>query len=163
MESGPQGERAYADVYAELRSVARSLLRDDRPVTLQPTELVHETWARLDRHSFEGQTHYRRVAALAMRQILADHARARNALKRTPQVDLFSGGGQAPRQVDLVALHTALTELERRDERAYHVVCMRYLGGMTTEEVAESLGVSARTVQSTWRLTRAWLMEQLRG
>lgn len=148
-------------VYGTLKRTAGRLLAS-RATRLQPTELVHEAWARLDGHTFAGVTHYQAVAALAMRQILVDHARAKQAQKRKGHEVTFTGLAGPEVGVDLIALHLALEKLERLDPRGYQVATLRYLGGMTAEEVAQHLRVSRRTVQSTWRITRAWLLQQVR-
>lgn len=150
----------FAVLYAELKTAARGLM--DRGADLRPTELVHEAWERLEGHRFAGATHYKAVAAMAMRQILADHARSAQALKRQRPTHVTLGQDGLG-TLDVVALHLALERLETLDPRGYDVVCLRYLGGLTAEETADHLGLSRRTVQSVWRITRAWLLDQIRG
>lgn len=149
----------FDDVYAALKRSARAALRRAGGAELRPTELVHEAWTRLEKHTFEGPTHYRAVAAMAMRQILLDQARSRMAQKRQEPAHITLDPGLPT--ADLVALNLALEELEALDPRGYQVAVLRYLGGLTAEETAEHLGVSRRTVQSVWRLTRVWLLDRL--
>jgi RNA polymerase sigma factor (TIGR02999 family) len=157
-------------VYDELRSLAGGYLRrQEQGHTLQPTALVHEAYLRVaDRSgsSFESRAHFSALCAVAMRCILADHARRRQAAKRggdrerVALTDLDVPKDRPP--VDALALDEALTELARRDERQARVVEYRYFGGLTVPEVAEVLGVSRSTVEDDWRMARAWLRVHLR-
>lgn len=157
-------------VYDELRALAGGYLRRQAPGhTLQPTALVHEAYLRVaDRagSSFESRAHFSALCAVAMRCILADHVRRRQAAKRggvrerVGLTDLDVPGDRPP--VDALALDEALTELARRDERQARVVEYRYFGGLTVLEVAEVLGVSRSTVEDDWRMARAWLRVQLK-
>ena len=162
-------ESLIAVVYAELRRLADSYLRRERPGhTLQATALIHEAYLRLAaQHSLEWQSrsHFFGVAAHLMRLILADHARAHQAAKR-------GGGGDkitfdettiasANHLEDLLALEEALTRLASFDERRCRMLEMRFFGGMTPEETAEALGVSEPTVRRELRLAKAWLRQQL--
>ncbi len=155
-------------VYAELRRRARAYLSQERPGhTLQPTGLVHEVYLRLvDQKSirWESRSQFFGLAAQLMRRILVDHARARRARKR--------GGGLLPvtfdekvmgssAGVDVAALDEALRALEARDPRQSRVVELRYFGGLSVEETAETLGVSAATVKRDFTMARAWLHRQL--
>lgn len=154
-----ENSQLFDGVYQQLKRTAEAMVTAGAP--LRPTELVHEAWARLESHEFQGSTHYRTVAAMAMRQILCDHARSMSAKKRTPVAVTLADASDGLSQFDIVALHIALEHLESLDPRGYRVVCLRYLGGMTTEEAAAELDVSVRTIQSVWRITRAWLVEQI--
>jgi RNA polymerase sigma factor (TIGR02999 family) len=150
-------------VYEQLRSMAAGYLRNQpTPQTLEPTALVHEVFLKMVNQTaagFNDRAHFFAVCAVAMRGILADHARKRLAAKR--------GGGwervalsdvAAPGDdVDLLALDEALTELDRLNARQARVVEYRYFGGMTIPEVAEALGVAKSTVDEDWRMARAWL------
>lgn len=160
-----------ASLYGELRVVARRLLARESPAhTLQPTALVNELYLKLidqTRVPAEGRAHFMRLAARAMRQILINHAEARGAQKRgggwerlplEHHVAEFSG-----RSTDLLALDEALQGLAARKERVASVVEMRFFGGMTTEEIAEVLGVSVRTVAMDWEFARAWIGRELGG
>ncbi len=149
-------------VYAQLKRMAAGMLARGGRMTLRPTDLAHRAWEKLDNRSFESERHYRAVAAIAMRQILADYARRGKAAKRDGErVTLTDRLGEEGLALDLVDLHHALEELEALDERGHRIVMLRYLGGLTTDEVAEHIGVSRRTVLMSWKLSRAWLMERL--
>ena len=156
---------------AELGVIARSALRTQRQGhTLQPTALVHEAWLKLvggEGASFRDRSHFFATAALAMRQVLVDHARARRSEKRGGRhqaVTLHThlGGATAPPEVDLLDLDQAVSELEELDERRARVVVLRYFGGLEVDEVAEVMGVSKTTVERDWRAARAWLWQRLR-
>ncbi len=158
-------------VYAELRALAGSYAKNQRiGHTLQPTALVHEAFVKLvesDGKEWADRTHFFAVAATAMRQILTDHARARAAEKRggdRARVTLDEGALSAEaKDLDLVALDDALTELEEHDPRKHRVVELRFFGGLTAEETARVLKVSLTTVESDWRAARAWLQMKLKN
>jgi len=170
-DSASAREQLWPEVYEELRRLAARYMRAGRhpQVTLEPTVLVHEAFVRLvDHHSLDAaaRTHFFAIAANAMRYVLADYARRRHAEKRGGKADrvtLHSGihdlNANAP--LDGLALHEALAALERRDERAYRIIELRFFGGLSIEETARTLGVSAGTVKNEWRWSRAWLLEQL--
>jgi RNA polymerase sigma factor (TIGR02999 family) len=158
-------------VYDELRALAGSFLRAERPDhTLQPTALVHEAYLKLVGQvqvTWANRAHFMAVAASAMRRILADHARRRRAAKRgggwheitlDEAVDLDSG-----RDLDLVDLDEALTKLASLDQRKSRVVELRFFGGLTNPAVAEVLGVSRKTVADDWTVARLWLRRELGG
>ena len=139
--------------------------------TLSPTAVVHEAVIRLlggavfDKAA--GRSYLFASAARAMREILVDHARRRAAdrrggdRRRVP-LDRVVESFEA-KELDVIALHEALDRLAEWDERQSQVITLRYFGGLTMSEVAESLGVSVVTVERDWRLARAWLGGQLRG
>jgi RNA polymerase sigma factor (TIGR02999 family) len=156
-------------IYGELRRLAAARLRGERPDhTLSPTALVHEAFLRLlgdDEIPMRSRAHVFGAAARAMRQVLVDHARRRRAAKRgfgwqriTLEVE---GGNDASRDVEFLALHTALERLEAVDARAARLVELRFFGGLTLDEAARVLGVSRRTVANDWVVTRAWLRREL--
>lgn len=158
-------------VYQELRRLASSYLRRERPgQTLQPTALVHEAYLRLmkDRpNRWQNRAHFCAIAAHSMRQILIERARARGALKRggaNPRVTLdealVAGGDQS---IDLIALDDALTRLAELDPEQARLVELRFFGGLTIEETAEALGISPATVKRHWTVARAWLARELEG
>ena len=169
--------RAAADkllevVYDDCRRLAASYLKKENAGhTLQPTALAHEVYMRLieqERVSWKGRTHFLAIAAQAMRRLLIDHARGRDRLKRgggwqRVQMDgpAEPGTQQKSTEVDIEKLDRVLKELAELDERQAKVVEMRFLAGMTVEEVAEALGVSKRTVEGDWTMARAWLRKQL--
>jgi len=154
-------------VYKELRQLAASYLRKERHGhTLQPTALVHEAYLRLvDQSSpnWENRSHFYGVAARLMRQVLVDHARRKQADKR--------GGLKVPleqavsfhqdRLQDLVAVDIGLTALEKIDPRKCKAVELRYFGGLSMEETAQALDVSAETVRRDLRMAEAWLKSQM--
>ncbi|MBA3607395.1 MAG: sigma-70 family RNA polymerase sigma factor [Chthoniobacterales bacterium] len=159
-------------VYDELRQLARSYLRRERPDhTLQATGLVHEAYLRLVDQtvtSWQNRAQFFGVAACVMRRVLVDHARRHRAEKRGGNWekvefdDALAAG--LPRSLDLVALDDALQELARVDPRQSQVVELRFFGGLTTEEAGEVLEVSPRTIKREWRRARAWLYrEMMRG
>ncbi|WP_437992426.1 ECF-type sigma factor [Sorangium sp. So ce145] len=158
-------------VYGELRKLAAAQLSRLRPgETLQPTALVHEAYLRLVGAAdpgWNGRGHFFGAAAQAMRELIVDHVRRRSAAKR--------GSGRRPAELDaafdvasgdlgledVLAVDAALKRLEGAHPRKAQVVVMRYFGGLSEEESAEALGVTARTVERDWRFARAFLHEAL--
>ncbi|MFT3786886.1 MAG: ECF-type sigma factor [Tepidisphaeraceae bacterium] len=154
-------------IYDELRQIASREFRGQRSDhTLQPTVLVHEAFLKLvDKPlQFQNRSHFLSVAAIAMRQVLVNHARTKNTQKR--------GSGDRPAilheeavgreaSMDVLALNDALEQLAEIDDRKKRIVEMRFFGGMTVEEIAEALDVSKTTVESDWRAARAWLSVRL--
>lgn len=169
-----EGDRAALDqlmpvVHQELRKVANSYLRDERPDhTLQPTALINEAYLRLVKQDFpewQSRKHFYGVAAQLMRQILVEHARTRAAAKRGAGAQKLSLD-EAPifsqeRAADLVALDDALTGLAKFDERKARVVELRYFGGLSIEEVATALDISVATVGREMRMAQAWLHREM--
>jgi len=170
-------------VYDELRRIAASYVRSERPgQTLQATALVNEAFVRLAaeraRH-FNGRTHFLAIAALSMRQILIQRARARGAAKRggaPKRVTLDDGNlnpsdvsaafgrpNVGPGDIDVLALDEALSRLGTLDADLAKIVELRYFGGLTVEETAEAVGVSPATVKRQWTLARVWLKRALEG
>jgi RNA polymerase sigma factor (TIGR02999 family) len=170
------GDRAALDrltpiLYDELRRLAASHLRrsfDAGSETIQPTALVHEAYLKLadqDSLAFQNRAQFFGLAAQVMRTILVDHARTKSAAKR--------GGGGAPITLrdDLVAapqsdneillLHEALEALALQDGRKAKIVEMRYFGGMTTQEIADLMGISVATIGREIRVAHAWLLRQM--
>jgi RNA polymerase sigma factor (TIGR02999 family) len=156
-------------VHEELRRLAHHYMKGERPGhTLQTTALVNEAYLKLidqKRVKFENRTQFFALAATLMRHILVDHARDRQSLKR--------GGGAlkvslekalivcADRDEDLVALDDALVRLATVDVRKSKVVELRFFGGLSVEETAAALDVSAVTVMREWRMAKAWLYDSL--
>jgi len=148
----------------------RQLSRQHDRYTLQTTELVHEAYLRLagdPRVTQRGRAYFYAAAARAMRQVLVDAARRRNATKRgsgAAALSLDEQVGTVDAYADqLLDLDDALRELERRNARSARVVVCRFFGGMSVEDTAQALGVSPRSVKSDWALARAWLYDALRG
>jgi RNA polymerase sigma factor (TIGR02999 family) len=168
----PASSRLLPIVYDELRRLAASYLRRERPGhTLQPTALVHEAFLRLvdqERVDWQGQTHFFAVAAQAMRRVLVDYARRRRRAKRgggwlrVPLDDALDlGDGQGLALEDVLALDQALTRLSELDPREARLVEQRFFAGRTLAEAAEELGVSLRTAESDWAHAKAWLSREL--
>lgn len=156
-------------VYDELRRIAARYVRGERPgQTLQATALVNEAFVRLAAERarpFQNRTHFLAIAALSMRQILVQRARARRAAKRggAPQQvtlaeDMASGQGPS---IDVEALDEALTRLAALDPEQARIVELRYFGGLTIEETADAVGASPATVKRQWAMARAWLKRAL--
>jgi RNA polymerase sigma factor (TIGR02999 family) len=154
-------------VYGELRRLAASYLRRERPDhTLQPTALVNEAYLRLvDQRSvsWANRAHFFGIAAQLMRRILVDHARRRQAAKRAAvyRVTATAGSPSGDRAPELLALDGALSDLEKLDARQARIVELRFFAGLTVEETAEVTGVSPATVKREWRTARAWLRREI--
>jgi RNA polymerase sigma factor (TIGR02999 family) len=159
-------------LYDELRRLAAGQLAGEAPgQTLQPTALVHEAYLRLmNAHGDSPAAKYDRgaflaAAATAMRRILIDRARARNADKRgggRPRADVNPDEVAAPeRSTELLTLDEALTRLAEKDERKARLVELRYFAGLTLDEAATALGISPATADRDWAFARAWLHREL--
>ena len=173
MESADGDERAAERllplVYQELRALAESHLKNERPDhTLQATALVHEAYLRLvdpKRVQLHNREHFFALAARAMRRILIDHARRHRTPKHggdhgkvsLDNVPTLAGEPD----VDFVALDEALDRLAEANPRCVQVTEMRYFAGMSVSEVAAVLDVSESTVERDWRVARAWLYREL--
>lgn len=168
------GDRSALDrlvplVYGELRRIARRCLRNERNGhTLQTTGLVHEAYLRLVRSSgvqWRDRAHFFALSAQLMRRVLVDEARRRAFRKRggdLTRVMLEDADPPAPeRSIDLVALDEALTRLAEFSPRKGRVVEMRYFGGLSIEETAAVLDVSADIVKREWRTAKLWLTRAL--
>ena len=154
-------------VYGELRRLAERYFRREHPGhTLQPTALVHEAYERLVGQRlppWQNRAHFFGVAAQLMRQILVDHARRHQAAKRCGQqvpLDDVVVLAQA-RSAELLALDEAVTALATLDPRKGQIVELHFFGGLTVEETAQALGISAATVGRDLRLAKAWLSHEL--
>lgn len=166
---GSVSEAMLSLVYGELRRLAASYLRRERPGhTLQPTALVHEAYVRLlDQRQIDwcNRAQFIGLAAVMMRRILVNHARDRVAEKRgggAQHVPLtLAGEGIGAVEVNLLHLHEALSQLSETDSRKGQIVELKFFGGMTTEEIAAALSVSTATVERDWKFARAWLHRTL--
>jgi len=168
------GDRSGADrlmeiVYDDFRQLAKRYLPDDGPTpTLRPTAVVHEAYMRLVRDQdvdWRGRSHFFAVGAVAMRQILVDHARRKGAAKRgkgRQRIALEDSVAISTQSdEDVLAVDEALTRLRSISEVRARIVELRFFGGLTIEEVAEAVGMSRRTVQNQWAATRVWLRREL--
>jgi len=151
-------------VYGELEAIARAYTHR-APSSLDPRGLVHELYLRLVNTPLEprDRKHFFAIAALAMRQILADRARKKRAAKRggdTERVPLtgLATGGQ---MFDLLVVEDVLARLEAVSPRQARIVELRCLLGLSVAEIAEAIEVSPRTVHAEWQLARAWLVREL--
>ena len=164
--AAPEGEDAlYAVVYDELRRLAHGHLRSHR-ATLHTTELVHEAFLKLaGRESgWENRAHFFGAASRAMRQVLVDFARRRQALKRNNPWPGELAGGDAGLEVEfdqLLDLDAALRQLDAVDGRLCRVVELRFFGGVPERDIAELLGVSVRTIERDWLKARLFLRREL--
>ncbi len=151
-------------LYASLHQRASRLVAR-RQTSVSPSSLVHDAVLRLyrvDPERWESEAHFRAVAAKAMRQVLIDRSRARNALKRGgDQVQVTLSGVGTDGQFELVEIHRAIERLEHARPRTAEVVVLRLLGGLDVEDVAETLDLSPSTVKREWRAGRALLMTLL--
>ncbi len=159
----------FSLTYEELRRLAASVRRHDPSATLSPTALVNEAWIKLASSPPPGtisRLHFKRIAARAMRQVLVEAARRRNARKRgsgAALVTLDDGTDAAAAGADdVLALDAALDELAQLNPRQATMVESRFFGGLDVSETAELLGISEATVLRDWRAARAWLARQLR-
>jgi RNA polymerase sigma factor (TIGR02999 family) len=171
--AGQEGaqDRLIRALYDELRRVAGGRMRRERPGhTLQPSALVHEALLRLLRGDaladLNDRGHLLATAARAMRQVLVDHARRRQAriegrLVRVPLDEALAYF--ADQRLDVVALHEALDGLARDHPRPARIVDLRFFVGLSIAEVAGLLGVSDTTAENDWRFARAWLRDRLGG
>ena len=158
-------------VYDELRRLAANYIRNERPgQTLQATALVHEAFLRLSKEKnqpWKNRTHFLAIAALSMRQILVQRARARHAEKRGGEhaeritLDESVMADHTPSGVDVLELDAALEKLAALDPQQAKIVELRYFGGLTVEEVAETLDISPATVKRHWTVARAFLKKEL--
>ena len=156
-------------VHAELRRIAaRYMARERFGHTLQPTALVNELYLKLvdvERVRWQNRAHFMAVAARLMRRILVDFARSRRYRKRGGNIEhiRFDEGTviDIGRGHDILALDDALDELARVDVRQCQIVVMRFFGGLSIEEVANVLNISAATVMRDWKLAKSWLLREL--
>jgi RNA polymerase sigma factor (TIGR02999 family) len=171
MKQAPADE-LVAQVYTELRRLADHYVRRERAQSVQATDLVHEAYLRLKkekRPAWTNRTHFLAIAAISMRRLLVERARARGASKRGGgqiQVTLDERLIQAPapdQQVDLLALDRALESLAELDPQQARIVELRFFGGLSVEETAEALSISPATVKRHWVLAKAWLLRALQG
>jgi RNA polymerase sigma factor (TIGR02999 family) len=162
-------EKLLPLVYSELRNLAAARMsQESAGHTLQPTALVHEAWLRLvgdDRQNWKGRAYFFAAAAEAMRRILVEHARRKARLKH--------GGGQQRFNIEelelaetepdekVLLVDDALARLERSNPERARVVVLKFFGGMTNKEAADTMGIGERSVERHWMCAKAWLFQQL--
>jgi RNA polymerase sigma-70 factor, ECF subfamily len=162
-------DQLFAAVYQELREMAAQFFRrEPKGNTLQPTALVHEAYMNLVDQAdvdWRGRTHFFAVAAQSMRRILVDHARRRHAAKRgggrkRVPFDEYLAAGLQPND-DILAVDEALAKLAKLDPDLARLVELRFFGGLSVAEAAETLEISKRTAEREWTMARAWLEREL--
>ncbi|HVQ42891.1 MAG TPA: ECF-type sigma factor [Vicinamibacterales bacterium] len=162
----------FEEMYAELHRLAESYLRREQHRSVQATELINEAYLRMAKgpaQHFQSRNHFVALAAIAMRRLLVERARARNAAKRggiQVQVtldDALLRGGNESEMIDLIALDRALDDLARQDAGQARIVELRYFGGLSVEETAEAMKLSVTTVKRHWDFAKAWLLVALEG
>jgi len=173
MTTPPDAGQMVEQVYTELRRIAERYVRHEQAKSVNASDLVHEAYLRLAkerRPQWQNRTHFVALAAISMRRLLVERARARHAAKRggaNVQVtlderllvdDRAERGG-----VDLVALDRALTELAEIDAQQAKIVELRFFAGQSVEETADALGISPATVKRHWTIAKAWLLRALEG
>ena len=171
--SGEQAawENLVPVIYDELRDQARRLLRGERSAhTLQTTDLVHEAYIKLAGQrviEWENRAHFFWLASEIMRRILVDYARRRNRNKRGGEVDVFPLNSDFQiaidnSGVDVEGLDAALTKLATFDPQQAKIVELRFFGGRSIAETAETIGVSTATVKRDWAFAKAWLYHEMK-
>jgi RNA polymerase sigma factor (TIGR02999 family) len=163
-------DHLFSVTYEELRRLASSVRRGDPSATLSPTALVNEAWLKLagsPQLAATSRLHFKRIAARAMRQLLVEAARRRNADKRNGGAEVTVTFDESVRREptgsrDLLALNDALEQLARMNPRQAVMVESRFFGGLDIPEAASLLNISEATVQRDWRAAKAWLAQELR-
>lgn len=158
-------------VYTELRKLAAAKMARELPgQTLQPTALVHEAWLRVsgpNQEAFQNRAHFFAAAAEAMRRILIDNARRKQALRYgggQVRVDIAETDIAAPADADqLLAVHDALDKLALEDQRKAELVKLRFFVGLSIEEASEVLGISTPTAKRWWAYAKAWLYQEMQS
>jgi RNA polymerase sigma factor (TIGR02999 family) len=162
----------FEETYAELHRLAESYLRREHHPSVQATELINEAYLRMAKgrpQHFQNRSHFVAIAAIAMRRLLVERARARHAAKRggiQVQVtldDALLRGGNESEVIDLIALDRALNDLARQNAEHARIVELRYFGGLSVEETAEAMDLSVATVKRHWAFAKAWLLVALEG
>jgi RNA polymerase sigma factor (TIGR02999 family) len=159
------------EVYTELRRIAQGYVRREQAKSVQATELVHEAYLRLAKDKlpkFKNRTHFVAIAAISMRRLLVERARARRAAKRGGNQVLVTYDEKlleapAGSTVDLLALDTALSKLAKLDSDQARIVELRFFGGLSVEETADAMSISPATVKRHWAIAKAWLLREIEG
>jgi RNA polymerase sigma factor (TIGR02999 family) len=173
LERAQQGDPKAAEdllplVYSELRKLASYKLANERPgMTLQPTALVHEAWLRIvgNNQEWNGRGHFFAAAAEAMRRILVENARRKQAIRHgagQARIDIDDVEIAAPVKDDeLLEVNDALQKFAAFDKQKAELVKLRYFVGFTAEEAAKALGISVPTADRWWNFSRAWLFDAI--
>lgn len=166
-------DELFPIVYGELHQIAAALFRKEYRAdhTLQPTALVHEAFIRLIGNkreiSWQSRAHFFGIAARSMRQILVNHAVARNAEKRGGRQTIVALDEAVSffqtQDIEILALHEALEKFAALDQRQAEIVELKFFGGLKNEEIAEVLRVSVSTVAREWEMARTWLYRELKN
>jgi RNA polymerase sigma factor (TIGR02999 family) len=169
----PEGVgRMVEQVYTDLHRIAEGYVRHERAKSVQATDLIHEAYLRLARDAsphWNDRAHFVAIAAIAMRRLLVERARARHAAKRggaQVQVtldDALLADDTTASAIDVIALDKALDQLAALDPQQSRIVELRYFGGLSVEETAAALDISPATVKRHWTIARAWLVRALEG
>jgi RNA polymerase sigma factor (TIGR02999 family) len=167
----PIPDDAVASVYAELRRLAAYYLRRERSGhTLQPTALVHEAYLRLTQQrevQWTDKSHFLGIAAPLMRRILVDYSRGRHAAKRGGNAERIefdeAGLPDIGRAADIIAVDEALVGLAALDPLQAQIVELRFFCGLSVDQAAEVIGISASTVKREFKIAKAWLTRELHG
>lgn len=168
----PRSNELFEEIQTELRRLAATAMKGERAEhTLQPTALMNELWIRLEGTSGEvpkDKGRFLGLAAKVMRQVLVDHARAKNRMKRsggwrpvTMSVADGIAADSGEEELDVEKVDEALMELREVSERQAQVVELRFFAGLEVDDVASVLDVSPRTVAREWRFAKAWLMSRM--
>jgi RNA polymerase sigma factor (TIGR02999 family) len=164
--------RLVEDLYMELHGIAERYVRREKAKSVQATDLVHEAYLRLARDAsprWQNRTHFVAIAAIAMRRLLVERARARHAAKRGGEQvqvtldDSLLADSDPTTLIDMIALDRALDGLAAQDAQQARIVELRYFGGLSVEETAEALDISPATVKRHWTVARAWLLRAMAG
>jgi len=168
----PPAGALVEEVYTELRRIAERYVRREQAQSVQATDLVHEAYLRLAREKkplWKNRTHFVAIAAISMRRLLVERARARGAAKRggaKVQVTLDERllvDDEAQHGIDVIAVDRALTRLAELDPQHARIVELRFFGGLSVEEAAEALSISPATLKRHWTIAKAWLLRELEG
>ncbi|HWQ91050.1 MAG TPA: ECF-type sigma factor [Clostridia bacterium] len=167
-EGGHSSEKLLPLVYQELRHLAAARMAGQYVgQTLQATALVHEAWLKLfaANRVWQNRTHFFRAAAQAMRQILVDRARRKLSLKQGARLECVTIDGlevaEEKAEERVLLIDEALERLQRSNAELAQVVTLKFFGGLTNAEVAETTGVTERTVQNKWNFAKAWLLKNI--
>lgn len=173
MTAKPAGDM-IGEVYSELKRLAAGYVRRERANSVQASDLVHEAYLRLlkdKKPQWQNRTHFIAIAAISMRRLLVERARARGAAKRGGDqvhvtLDEKLLAGRSPddgETLDLVALDRALDALAQLDAQQARIVELRFFGGLSVEETADALSISPATVKRHWTIAKAFLLRELTG